>query len=64
MEKVTLTFITGNENKRIEVEEILNQSKITLKSKKLDLPELQGKRTEIASQKCVRAAEIGLSLTN
>lgn len=49
-----LTFVTGNANKRKEVNAIL---KMDLISVKLDLPELQGEPAEIAKQKCRLAFE-------
>jgi inosine triphosphate pyrophosphatase len=56
---MNLTFVTGNENKRLEVEAILcaSDSSFTLVSQKIDLPELQGRRAEIASRKCELAAQ-------
>lgn len=57
---MNLTFVTGNDNKRLEVEAILcsDSTSFNLVSQKLDLPELQGKRTDIAIKKCELAAEI------
>lgn len=56
---MNITFVTGNENKRLEVEAILcaNSTSFTLSSQKLDLPELQGKRADIARRKCELAAQ-------
>lgn len=59
-----ITFVTGNENKRREVEAILcpvssgSNSRLSIVSQKLDLPELQGKRQEIAKAKCEAASKI------
>ena len=51
-----ITFITGNNKKLEEVKNILNTNtlnqSITLKSMKLDLPELQGDPEYIVSEKC------------
>lgn len=58
-----LNFITGNKNKLSEVQAIL-EGIIELKSKSLDLPELQGTVEEVTLDKCRRAADIvGLSLS-
>jgi inosine triphosphate pyrophosphatase len=57
---MNLTFVTGNENKRLEVEAILcssETSSFTLVSQKIDLPELQGSRADIATRKCELAAQ-------
>lgn len=52
-----LHFISGNENKLIEVKAILGDT-VELQSQSLDLPELQGTIEEISSDKCKRAAHI------
>ena len=53
MNTKTITFITGNQNKLIELQIILNHlSNLTIKSCKLDLPELQGEPDYIATEKC------------
>lgn len=53
----TLNFITGNNNKLIEVKAILGDT-IDLQSQSLDLVEIQGSIEEVSSDKCRRAAEI------
>lgn len=53
-----VTFATGNANKLREVQSILSEGGIALKSKSLDLPELQGTPDEIAIAKCKAAADI------
>ena len=52
--KKTITFITGNKNKAIEIEAILDNC-LSLVPYKLDLPELQGEPEYIASNKCRHA---------
>ncbi|KAI8352161.1 inosine triphosphate pyrophosphatase [Choanephora cucurbitarum] len=52
-----LIFVTGNKNKLLEVQAILN-GVIDVESHKVDLPELQGETEEIAKQKCQHAAKI------
>lgn len=52
-----LNFITGNPNKLAEVKAILGDT-VSLTSKSLDLPEIQGTIEEIALDKCRRAADI------
>ncbi|KAB8349455.1 hypothetical protein FH972_023482 [Carpinus fangiana] len=53
----TLNFITGNPNKLAEVKAILADAPITLQSRSIDLPELQGTIEEISMDKCRRAAD-------
>ncbi|KAI9486640.1 MAG: inosine triphosphate pyrophosphatase [Benjaminiella poitrasii] len=52
-----LVFVTGNKNKLLEVQAILNGT-IDVESHKIDLPELQGETQEIAKQKCKIASEL------
>lgn len=52
-----ITFVTGNENKRAEVAQILSadpdaSSAIVIVAKKIDLPELQGDPIDIVKEKC------------
>ncbi|KAI8983102.1 inosine triphosphate pyrophosphatase [Pilobolus umbonatus] len=51
-----LVFVTGNNNKLLEVQAILKGC-IDVESHKLDLPELQGSTQDIAKEKCRLAAE-------
>ncbi|KAF2095173.1 inosine triphosphate pyrophosphatase [Rhizodiscina lignyota] len=51
-----LNFITGNKNKLIEVQAIL-EGIVELKSQSLDLDEIQGTVEEVTIDKCKRAAE-------
>jgi len=55
----TITFVTGNAKKRMEVEAILEgyNAPFKLVSEKIDLPELQGEPLEIAIQKCRLAVD-------
>lgn len=53
----SLNFITGNANKLAEVEAILSDV-VPLKSRSLDLVEIQGSIEEISRDKCKRAADI------
>jgi len=55
-----LVFITGNANKLREVKEILcgPSSAITLDSKNLNVPEVQGTTQEVAFEKCKAAAAL------
>lgn len=56
-----LTFVTGNARKLAEVQAILSTSgplPMTLTSRAIDLPELQGSIEEIARAKCADAARI------
>lgn len=63
--KPTITFVTGNQNKLREVQQILCSTKdevdaeapFDLVARKLDLPELQGDPEDIAREKCRLAAE-------
>ncbi len=57
-----LYFITGNKNKLAEVKAILGDI-VMLRSRSLDLVEIQGTIDEISSDKCRRAAEIVCMLT-
>lgn len=50
-----LNFITGNANKLSEVKAILGDA-VTLTSKSVDLPEVQGSIEEISKTKCRTAA--------
>lgn len=52
-----LTLITGNKGKLAEAQAILNDL-VGLKSRSLELTEIQGTITEITSDKCRRAAAI------
>ncbi|KAI9855390.1 MAG: nucleoside triphosphate pyrophosphohydrolase ham1 [Vezdaea acicularis] len=54
-----LNFITSNEKKLGEVKDILN-GVINIKSKALDLVEIQGTIEDISADKCRRAAEAEL----
>ncbi|WCJ24204.1 Inosine triphosphate pyrophosphatase family protein [Euphorbia peplus] len=51
-----VTFVTGNSKKLEEVRSIVGQS-IPLRSRKIDLPELQGTPEAISKQKAVLAAQ-------
>lgn len=51
-----INFITGNENKLLEVRAILGDT-VTVNSRAVDVPEIQGTSDEIAIEKCRRAAE-------
>jgi len=66
--KPPITFVTGNKNKLEEVKQILlsrgggggvdsDDLPFEIVNKKIDLPELQGDPTEIAAEKCRKAAE-------
>lgn len=52
----TLNFITGNANKLAEVKAILGDA-VSLTSKAVDLPEIQGSIEEISIAKCKSAAD-------
>jgi inosine triphosphate pyrophosphatase len=52
-----LNFITGNKNKLLEVQAILNGI-VELKSQSLDLLEIQGTVEEVTIDKCKRAADL------
>lgn len=52
-----LNFITGNAHKLAEVNAILGDT-VVLKSKSVDLPELQGTIEDISRDKCQRAADV------
>ena len=56
---MTVTFVTGNQNKLKEVRAILGEEhadKFTLEARKVDLPELQGEPEDIAKEKVMLAA--------
>lgn len=56
----TVTFVTGNRKKLVEVQRILGNgpfSPFELLNQKIDLPELQGEPVEITRSKCVAAAQ-------
>ncbi|KAI7862798.1 inosine triphosphate pyrophosphatase [Spinellus fusiger] len=50
-----LVFVSGNKNKLIEVQAILANT-ISVTSRKIDLPELQGTTSYIAEEKCKMAS--------
>jgi ribokinase/non-canonical purine NTP pyrophosphatase (RdgB/HAM1 family) len=57
----TITFVTGNKNKLLEVQRLLSSDRtksipFDLDNAKLDLPELQGSPDQIAREKCETAA--------
>ena len=57
----TITFVTGNKNKLLEVQRLLSSDRVqsipfNLDNAKLDLPELQGSPEQIAREKCETAA--------
>jgi inosine/xanthosine triphosphate pyrophosphatase family protein len=52
-----LNFITGNKNKLAEVQAILSETAIDLRSQAVDLVEIQGTIEEISRDKAIRAAE-------
>ncbi|KAK6379858.1 nucleoside triphosphate pyrophosphohydrolase ham1 [Exophiala oligosperma] len=55
----TLNFITGNKNKLAEVQAILGSvDGLTLQSRNVEGPEIQGTIEEVARDKCSRAAEV------
>ena len=59
MAPMTVTFVTGNQNKLKEVRAILGEEhadKFTLEARKVDLPELQGEPEDIAKEKVMLAA--------
>jgi inosine triphosphate pyrophosphatase len=52
----TVIFVTGNQGKLKEVQQILGGYGIQVQSQKVeDLPELQGEPDEITRDKCLRA---------
>jgi len=57
---MTMVFVTSNANKLREVKRILEsgEGSISIDSKDIDLPEVQGTTQEVATEKCRRAAEI------
>eukprot|EP00984_Skeletonema_dohrnii_P013503 scaffold5591_cov70-Skeletonema_dohrnii-CCMP3373.AAC.15 len=59
----TITFVTGNKNKLLEVQGLISSDQgksvpFDLTNAKLDLPELQGSPEEIAREKCKTAANL------
>jgi ribokinase/non-canonical purine NTP pyrophosphatase (RdgB/HAM1 family) len=59
----TLTFVTGNKNKLLEVQRLLSSDQnqpipFDLDNAELDLPELQGSPEDIAREKCSTAANL------
>jgi len=59
----TITFVTGNKNKLLEVQRLISSDQgksvpFDLTNAKLDLPELQGSPEEIAREKCKTAANL------
>lgn len=52
-----LYFVTSNANKLAEASAILGGSGISLESKALDLPEVQGTIEEVTTDKARRAAD-------
>jgi len=56
----TITFVTGNANKLLEVQRMLASSgcQFNITSKDLDLPELQGLPNDVAENKCKHAAAL------
>ncbi|KAM0699908.1 hypothetical protein Q7P36_000119 [Cladosporium allicinum] len=54
-----LNFITGNKNKLAEVQAILSETAVDLRSQAVDLVEIQGTIEEISRDKAIRAAEAG-----
>jgi len=52
-----LTFVTGNQKKLEEVQQIMKGLPFTVVSKKVDLPELQGEPEDIALEKCKLAVK-------
>jgi inosine/xanthosine triphosphate pyrophosphatase family protein len=52
-----LNFITGNKNKLAEVQAILSETAVDLRSQAVDLVEIQGTIEEISRDKAIRAAE-------
>eukprot|EP00386_Alphamonas_edax_P003582 GDKI01010846.1.p1 GENE.GDKI01010846.1~~GDKI01010846.1.p1 ORF type:complete len:211 (-),score=74.73 GDKI01010846.1:227-859(-) len=56
-EKLTVYFCTGNKKKLEEVQAILGNELVNLRSVKIDLPELQGEPHEISMEKAKLAFE-------
>jgi inosine triphosphate pyrophosphatase len=52
----TVTFVTGNKNKLLEVQMMMGGS-VEIVSSDIDLPEFQGEPMEIAAKKCITAYE-------
>lgn len=57
MPPTELNFITGNTNKLAEVQSILGDT-VPLRSRSLDLAEIQGSMEDISKDKCRRAADL------
>lgn len=57
MPPTELNFITGNTNKLAEVQSILRDT-VPLRSRSLDLAEIQGTIEDISKDKCRRAADL------
>lgn len=57
MPPTELNFITGNTNKLAEVQSILGDT-VPLRSRSLDLAEIQGTIEDISKDKCRRAADL------
>lgn len=53
--QMTVTFVTGNENKLKEVQQILSDTQITLLSSDICLQEIQGSVEDVAKHKCKEA---------
>ncbi|TPX59225.1 hypothetical protein PhCBS80983_g02578 [Powellomyces hirtus] len=53
-----VTFVTGNANKLLEVQQILEPAGVNIKSHSLDLPEYQGTTTFVSQEKARAAANI------
>ncbi|KAI1312875.1 inosine triphosphate pyrophosphatase-like protein [Xylaria venustula] len=53
-----VNFITGNANKLSEVRAILEPKGITVNSKALDLPEIQGSLEDVTREKCRAASDL------
>ena len=63
MRRGTITFVTGNKNKFLEVQRLLSSGKgqsvpFCLNNENLDLPERQGSPEEIAREKCKTASNL------
>lgn len=57
MPPTELNFITGNTNKLAELQSILGDT-VPLRSRSLDLAEIQGTIEDISKDKCRRAADL------
>ncbi|KAG8803856.1 nucleoside triphosphate pyrophosphohydrolase ham1 [Serendipita sp. 399] len=51
-------FITGNKNKLVEVQAILEKFGIQLESRELDIAEIQGTTLEVSAAKCRQASQM------